>query len=255
MIHRPARVASAASLLLAAACATVPRPTPISSSRLGIAKSTGTVTRGVVQLEAGYSRGERDGRTRQTFGETLLRIGMGPRTEARVGLSSYFHTVTPTGTVEGRGDASLGLKHRLRDADGALPAIALNLLTAIPTGSSAIGAGALQPEAGLAAEWALPAGFRAIAAAQHRSAVAGDVRFGQTTLGAGARKTLSPAVAAQVDYARVFSTRDGAAAVNQLRAGAALRVTPSLQLDAWAGTATAAGVRETLFGIGFARRW
>jgi hypothetical protein len=259
MIHRPARragrIAAAVPLLLAAACATAPRPTPISSSRLGIAKSTGTVTRGVVQLEAGYSRGHQDGRTRQTFGETLLRIGMGPRTEARVGLSSYFHTVTPSNTVEGRGDASLGVKHRFRDAAGPLPAVALNLLSAIPTGSSAVSADAFQPEVGLSAEWALPAGFRALAAGSHRSAVASNERFGQTTLGAGARKTLSPAVTAQVDYARTMSTRDGAADVNQFRAGAALRVTPSLQLDAWVGRATASGVHEHLFGIGFARRW
>ena len=31
--------------------------------------------RGVVQLEGGYSEGRQDGRTRQTFGETTLRVG------------------------------------------------------------------------------------------------------------------------------------------------------------------------------------
>lgn len=256
MIFALARhTAVAAALLLSTACASVPRATPISTSRLGIAKATSTVTPGAVQFEAGYSRGEQDGRTRQTFGETQLRIGVGPRTEARFGLSSYLHTATASATVEGRGDASIGMKHRLRDAAGALPAVAFTLGSQVPTGASSVGAGEFQPEGGISGEWVLPAGFRALATASHRSAVASDVRFGQTTLGAGTRKALSPAAAAQVDYGRVLSTRAGAADVHQLRAGASLRVTPDLQLDAWAGRSTADGVREHLFGIGFARRW
>jgi hypothetical protein len=242
-------------LLLAAGCATVPRPTPISTSRLGIVKPTGTVARGVVQLEAGYSQGHQGDRTRRTFGETLLRVGMGPRTEARIGLSSYQRTETPAATVEGRGDASLVLKHRLRDAAGVLPAVAVTAGSTVPTGGSRMGAGAFQPEAGLFTEWALPAGFKALAMASHRSAVAADDRFGQTTLAAAARTALWTSAAAQLDYARVSSTRVGAPDVHQLRAGAALRVTPSLQLDAWAARATAAGAHEHLFGLGFARRW
>jgi len=256
-LSRPvARAVAALPLLLAAACATArPAAAPIATSRLGIAKATGTVARGVVQLEAGYSRGHQDGRTRQTFGETMLRVGLGPRTEARIGLSSYQRTATPSSRVEGRGDASLAVKHRVRDAAGLLPAIAVTLGSTVPTGASQVGAGAFQPEAGLFTEWKLPAGFRALAMASYRDAVAAGGRFGQTTVAAGARRSLSTAVAAQLEYARATSTRAGAADVGQLRAGAALRLTPSLQLDAWAGRATAAGVHEHLFGLGFAHRW
>ena len=255
-LSRPAgRLCAAAALLLSAACATVPRTAPVATSRLGIVKTTGTVGWGVVQLEAGYSRGNQDGRTRQTFGETLLRVGVAPRTEARIGLSSYQWTETPAATVEGRGDASLVIKHQVRTAAGLVPGIAVTFGSALPTGTSRVGAGAFQPEAGLLAEWALPAGFRALGTASHRSAVAADDRFGQTTLGAAARRTLATAVAAQLDYVLVTSTRAGAADVHQLRATAALRLTPSLQLDAWAGRAAAAGVHEHLFGVGFARRW
>jgi hypothetical protein len=253
--RRAGRIAAAAPLLLAAACATVPRPTPIATSRLGIAKATGTVARGVVQLEAGYSQGHQDGRTRQTFGETLLRVGLGPRTEARIGLSSYQRTASPSATVEGRGDASLAVKHRVRDAAGVLPAIAVTLGSTVPTGASHVGTGAFQPEAGLFAEWKLPAGFRALAMASYRDAVAAGGRFGQTTAAAGVRRSVSTVVAGQLEYARVASTRAGAADVHQLRAGAAVRLTPSLQLDAWAGRSAAAGVHEHLFGLGFARRW
>jgi hypothetical protein len=254
--RRAGRAASAAMpLLLAAACATVPRPTPISTSRLGVAKSTGTVTRGVVQLEAGYSRGHQDGRTRETLGETLLRVGVGPRTEARLGLPSYQRTVTAAATVEGLGDPVVAVKHRLHDLAGGLPAVAVTLASTVPLGADGVGAGAFQPEVGLSTEWKLPAGFRALVLGSFRDAVAAGDRFGQTTRAAGARRALSDRTLGQAEYIHVASTRAGAADVDQLRAGAALRVTSNLQLDGWAARSTAAGVHELLFGVGFAHRW
>jgi hypothetical protein len=253
--RRAGRAASAAVPLLLAACATVPRPAPISTSRLGVAKATGTVARGVVQFEAGYSRGQQDGRTRESFGETLLRVGVGPRTEARIGLSSYQRTVTPAATVEGIGDPSLAVKHRLHDLVGGLPAVAVTVGSTVPIGSDRMGAGAFQPEAGLFTEWKLPVGFRGLAMGSFRDAVAAGDRYGLTTLAAGARRGLSGRAVAQAEYVHVASTRAGAADVGQLRAGAALRVTPSLQLDAWTARSTAAGVHEYLFGLGFAHRW
>jgi hypothetical protein len=62
-------------------------------------------------------------------------------------------------------------------------------------------------------------------------------------------------VEAQVDYARVVSTREGAVGVNQLRAGAAIRVMPALQLDGFAGRASSGGNHEYVFGVGFAHLW
>jgi len=243
-------------LLLAGACATArPASAPIASSRLGIAKATGTVAPGRVQLEAGYSRGHQDGRTRELFGETLVRVGVGPRTEGRIGLSSYQRTVTPAATVTGLGDASVSVKHRLRDAAHGLPAVAVLLGTTVPTGAEKVSAGELQPEGALMTEWRLPAGFRALGTASFRDAVAAGDRYGLTTLAAGARRSLGDHVTGQLEYAQVRSTRAGAADAHHLRAGAMLRITPTLQLDAWAGRATTRGVHEHLFGLGFARRW
>lgn len=83
-----------------------------------------------------------------------------------------------------------------------------------------------------------------------------DDRFGQNTLGAAARADLSQAVAAQLEYTHVSSTRAGSTDVGQVRATLALRLTRDLQLDGWAGRATQSGVpAETLFGLGVTRRW
>ena len=209
----------------------------------------------MVQLEAGYSRARLDQRTRHAFGETLVRVGVGPRTELRAGLSPYLRTVTPAATVQGIGDASVGVKHRLRDAAGWAPAVALTVGTTLPTGARGVGAGAAQPEGALAAEWKLPHGLRALGMASYRNAIAAGDRYGLTTVAAGGRANLGSSAAAQVEYARVASTRAGAADVHHLRVGGALRLTPDLQLDGWAGRATSAGTHETLLGIGFACRW
>jgi len=250
------RLAAALPFLLAGACATArPAAAPIASSRLGIAKPTGTVAPGRVQLEAGYSRGHQDGRTREFFGETLVRVGVGPRTEGRVSLSSYQRSVTPGATVTGLGDASVSVKHRLRDAGHGLPAVAILVGTTVPTGAEKMSAGEPQPEGALMTEWKLPAGFKALGMASFRDAVAAGDRYGLTTLAAGARRNLCDHVTGQLEYAQVHSTRAGAADVRHLRAGAMLRITPTLQLDAWAGRASTAGVHEHLFGLGFARRW
>lgn len=254
--------ALAALALLSGACAAAPAASsapspapPISSSRLGLAKSTGTVPAGMVQLEAGYSRARLDQRTRHAFGETLVRVGVGARTEVRGSLSSYLRTVTPAATIEGIGDASLGVKHRLRDAGGWAPSVALTAASTLPTGAHGVGAGGFQPEAGASLEWKLPAGVRAIGMATWRDAVAAGDRYGLTTLVAAGRARIGKTGAAQLDYARTNSTRAGAADVGQLRATGALRLTPSLQLDGWAGVARSAGNHEYLAGIGFARRW
>ncbi|HET7231002.1 MAG TPA: transporter [Longimicrobium sp.] len=252
-------VARAAIVLAAGACATAnppaARPAPVASSRVGMTKTTATVAPGMVQLEAGYSRARLDQRTRHAFGETLVRIGVAPRTELRASLSSYTRTITPTGTLEGLGDASAGIKHRLRDPDGWVPAVGIIASTTLPTGHDGISAGGLQPEASALVEWKLPHGLRALGQGTWRDAVAAGDRYGLTQLSAAGRANLGRNGVAQLEYARVTSTRAGAAGVGHLRATGGLRLTPNLQLDGWAGRATTAGKHEYLFGVGFAQRW
>ncbi|HEX8694794.1 MAG TPA: hypothetical protein VF746_20375 [Longimicrobium sp.] len=174
----------------------------------------------------------------------------------RATLPSYLRTETPAATAEGLGDAALAVKHRFRQAAGWRPGISLTLGSTLPTGADAVGAGAAQPEAILAAEWRLPRRLALVGLAAHREAVLSGDRFGQNTIGAAARAELTQALGAQVEYSRVSSTRAGAADVGQLRATAAVRVTRDLQLDGWAGRVTQAGApAETQLGFGLTRRW
>ena len=254
--RRSMRGAAVAALSLAACATAQPRAGSVSTSRMGGVKGPGVVAPGVLQMEAGYSQGHRDGRTRRVLGETLLRAGVGWDTELRATVPSYLRTTTAAATTEGMGDAGLALKHRFRQPAGWLPGVSLTLGSTLPTGADGIGAGAAQPEGALAAEWRLPHRLAVVGIAAHRHAVLAGDRFGQSTFGVAGRADLTSAVGTQLEYTRVSSTRAGAADVGQLRATAAVRVTRDLQLDGWAGRVTQDGVpAEAQLGLGFTRRW
>jgi hypothetical protein len=254
---RSIRTATAvAAALLASACAATQRPGAVSTSRMGVVKGPGVVAAGVLQVEAGYTHAERDGRTRDVFGETLLRVGFGRDTELRATIPSYLRTVASGATAEGASDAALAVKHRFRQPAGWMPGVSLTVGSTLPTGADAFSAGSAQPEAVAAAEWRLPHRLALVGIAAHREAVLAGDRFGQNTLGAAVRAELPASTAVQLEYSRVASTRAGAREVGQARATAALRLTRDLQLDGWAGRVTQAGTSaETQLGFGFTRRW
>jgi hypothetical protein len=250
--------AALAALLLALSAGTAAaqaKAPPILSSRLGIAKPTGIIAPRHVQVEAGYARAHTGVRTRQTFGETALRIGVGMDTEVRIGVPSYQRTATSTAHVNGLSDAALGVKHRFRMARGLLPALAASVGATLPTGAEGVGAGAAQPEASLAAEWTLAPRLRAAAFTAHRSAILDDDRFGLTTGAVALRFDATPRATLQLDLADVHSTRAGGTETARARGTAAFRLTPSLQLDAYAERASTSGAAETFVGVGVARRW
>lgn len=257
-ISYPARLRALALVagLLAAPAALTAQGGGVSTSRMGAVKSPGVVAAGVVQVEAGVSQGDRDERTRRTFGEVLLRVGVGRDTELRAILPSYQRTVSPTDSVAGLGDAGVAVKHRFRRAAGWRPGLASTLTATLPTGATEVGAGALQPEASVAAEWRVLPRLSLLTQAGHREAVADDDRYGQNTLGAALRANLSQVLATQLEYANVSTTRAGATDRHQLRATLAARLTQDLQLDGWGGRVTQRGVAaEAQFGVGITSRW
>ena len=253
---RRSRFLLGAALALLAGCASAPRPGVVAGSRLGLAKAPAVLPRGVAQLEGGYSHAAAGARWRESIGEPLLRLGVGGSTELRFAPPSYQRSRTAAGAeVEGVGDAYAAVRYRVRDAAGWAPLVSVQVGGTLPVGAGGVGAGQAQPEAALYALWRLPEGVQLLTMGVHRSAVAGDDRFGASTLAAGVRRDVVPGLTAQADYGVVHSTRLGAGTVHQVRGGAAVRLGRNLQLDGWIGRTTANGVHETGFGAGFSRRW
>jgi hypothetical protein len=136
-------------------------PDPLGTDRPDFTEGTSTVPVGHYQLEGGYTftrQGEEDS---SSLGELLLRIGVGDRVEARLGIGSY--TSADTGIpgaskLSGYEDPTIGAKIRLNTDDPDLlppgwPHLAVLLATSVPVGSDELTADEWQPEAKLALGW------------------------------------------------------------------------------------------------------
>lgn len=117
---------------------------------------------GRVDVEASlvdWSRASTPGASQDQWliGDLLVRTGLNPAVEARIGLTSYGVTRTydPAGVAHdyAAGDLSLGLRWNLAHPGGSGASVALQPTLTLPTGGRAIGAGTW------GAALALPASF------------------------------------------------------------------------------------------------
>lgn len=134
-------------------------PEPVVTDRPDFTESAETVAGGRMQLESGYTYTQASGDRSQSLGELLLRVGLDPRTEIRIGLNSYTWERTPSGRLSGLEDADLGFKVRLTRGSARFdlrrPTLAVIGLTSLPTGGTAYRTGRMQPEVKLCSGWAL----------------------------------------------------------------------------------------------------
>ena len=145
--HIPSRgtcAAAALSLLLALSMAParaqpVPPVEDLVSDRPDATESALAVPAGTWQLEAGVSWEESgDGETLQVPA-SLLRGGLTERLELRLGWDGWLrHEAEGGETLEGAGDAELGLKLELLAEGRGRPALALLAATSLPVGEGGL---------------------------------------------------------------------------------------------------------------------
>ena len=164
-------LAAAVLCTLAAAGARAGDEEPISPDRPGVAETGEVVGKGRVQLETSvqWERQRDDAlHTRTLSTPTLLRIGLGERTELRVETDgrNVIHASDPaTGersTVAGYADTSLGLKWHVADQQGTgfgTPSLGVLLQADLPSGSRELRGKGVRPSLSLPAEWELPGGY------------------------------------------------------------------------------------------------
>ncbi len=137
--------------LLASPAALAQDDDPLVSDRPDFTESAVTVAPGRVQVEAGATHTEADGAECQTIGEALVRIGLLPRLERRLGLGSWARVDEPGGRdPNGLTDASVGVKIALGEPLGWTTAVLLS--TTLETGSDELGEPHPQPGLVLAAQ-------------------------------------------------------------------------------------------------------
>ena len=104
---------------------------PIVTDRPDQTESSQTVPRNTVQVETGWSVAGNLGVSDHAFLGTLVRLGVGPTAEARLGFGGLNRSA---GGWEA-GDFEVGFKQRLRDGEGASPTVALLAHVTITSGA------------------------------------------------------------------------------------------------------------------------
>jgi hypothetical protein len=126
---------------------------PVLSDRPGFGDGTNILSAGTIQLESGWnlsnqSAGNVVERTLEA-GSPLLRVGLGHRTELRVGGDGfvlYAHRVGDVSErVAGAADYSVGVKYALVSEKGLRPALTLIPLVSLPAGHPFFTSGGFDP--------------------------------------------------------------------------------------------------------------
>jgi hypothetical protein len=220
-----------------------------------VSEYAGVVGRRVVQAEGGYSIGRSGETTSQSWGELMLRAGIGGHTEARVELNAL--DVSGGGTrARGLDDAAVSVKARLHSgAESArLDGVALIVRTSLPTGSRAVAAHTWAPSVLLSADWALTGQLALTTSAVYVDARENEVRVGRATAAAAVGYALTPRWQPQAEYSITGTTRGPAGVGHQVLGALVYLVGPDLQLDAWGARAFGEG-GETRVGVGVVQRW
>jgi hypothetical protein len=131
---------------------------PVASDRPGFGDGANILSAGTIQLESGWSvssqsEGNAVGRT-FVAGNPLLRLGLGYRTELRVGGDGFVLYAHRAGDVlervAGAADYSVGVKYALVSEKGLRPAITLIPLVSLPAGHRFFTSGGVDPTVKLA---------------------------------------------------------------------------------------------------------
>lgn len=229
---------------------------PLVTDRPDFTESAAVIPLGRYQLETGYTATRERGATEHAIGELLVRAGLAQRLELRVGFASVVVLEDSTGrSATEREDGSLGIKLRLLDGGptGSLrPEAALLAGSTLPTGSNALRAPRLQPEAKLALAWS-PRDRVAVSTNVGYLRVAEDARSydelnASLSLGFGVSERIG-AYAEVYGFSPELDSRSAFA-----NGGITWLLSPDAQLDLRAG-AGISGSSAVFIGLGFARRF
>jgi hypothetical protein len=255
--------------MLLGACASLGAPGPVVADRPGYTDAPTALPAGAVQLEAGIT----DDRVSETLGtpsteyrslgETLLRVGVGARTELRLFGNSYGMRVTDGApTVSGLEDVKIGAKMNLRASPDSLhawlPNAALLAATTLATGASGLSAGGAQPEAKLAINWTTPSPFSLYANLGYGAIYTGAGRATRGWTSLAGWWAVNPRVSLfgeGLTIGRVSGSGSGTSG-NDIDGGVTYLVNDRFQLDVRVGTGIGSETsHERFIGAGFARRW
>lgn len=241
---------------------------PLVTDRPDQTESTAVVPVSSVQIEAGASYGQVYGglpRLRAlAVGGTLVRVGLLPWLEGRVGFGGWQRTeVTEAGVrdmiASGAGDVELQAKVRLREGGGASPSIALIPGLTLPTGEEDFGAPRAEPSLRLAVAHELSdrvgLGWNvAVARPTDVDATGREDTWSELAYTLALGIGVNERVGAFVESFGVVAAGDGAPPAHSLDGGFTFLLTPLVQLDVAAGVGISSAAEDWTLGVGLSVR-
>ncbi|HYN21115.1 MAG TPA: transporter [Thermoanaerobaculia bacterium] len=231
----------------------------IVTDRPDFTESTSTLPPGHFQIEGGTTVARVEEEDSTSFGELLVRVGMGEMWEARLGIGSYSRIETPLADFTGFEDPSVGLKVRFTEAADQLapgqPAMALIFLTSIPAGDEDLTDDEWVPEAKLALGWSLSSRFSLGSNVNYAYAVDGDDRFHQLSGSLTSGFSITDRVGSYLEWFGFLEEIEDGPSTHYVNGGVTYLVNNDLQVDARVGTGLNDADPDWFVGVGAAIRW
>jgi Putative MetA-pathway of phenol degradation len=224
---------------------------PIATDRPAVTDSSVVVAAGSFQGENGFLETSSQGQSVLDGPESLVRFGVGKRTELRFTVPDYFHNLT-TSAGSGFGDFAFGVKEQLGPTPGKFD-VSVILFLSFPTGAHTVSSGGYDP--GFQVPWsrALSANWTAAGMLSVYWPTQGRTRnvTGKSTFLLD--RQLTKPWDAFVEYAGDFPEAGGPR--HLLHFGTALKITNQQQIDFHAGVGLSSAAVDHLVGIGYSFRF
>jgi hypothetical protein len=221
----------------------------ISTDRPSVANSSVVVPKGYLQAENGLLVTDTQGQYFLDLPETALRFGLFGKTELRLFVPDYFHSLmNDTASISGFGDMGIGVKQQLALTRENFK-LSVILFLSLPTGAKALSSHGYDP--GLQLPWSRQVSKKWTASGQVAfywpTQVSKHNFTGETTFVLD--RQLTRPWDAFVEYAGDFPQRGGTRQL--LHFGSAYKLAPRHQIDFQIAAGLSRAAPETFVGVGY----
>ncbi len=231
----------------------------IQPDRPDFTEGTGLIPPGHIQVEGGTTLARVEDSDSTSLGELLVRIGIGERSEARIGLGSYSRIDDGFSDISGFEDPGLELKVRLTDEAGeqppGRPAVALVLGTSVPAGNKNLTSDEWVPLALVAFDWELGDRFGLGANLGGSYEADGGDRFNQAFASLSAGFSATDRLGTYLEWYGFSKEEIDGPSTHYLDGGVSFLINDDLIVDARIGTGLNDARPDWFAGVGASVRW
>lgn len=230
---------------------------PISKDRQSFSVGPGTVPRGRIQFETGYTFSFEDAHPNvktHRFPETLVRLGLTDILEFRLEWPTL--TVINNGRdVDGLNDLALGFKIQVFQQQGLRPRLSFVGRLSIPTGNEDLSSDRVDPELRTILTYALDKRVGLFGNVNVAGPTSRGKRFVQVSSSLGLSATIRETVSGFVEYFGSYPIDVAGGSGHFLQTGILYLLTYNIQLDGRVGVGLNRGTDDVFTGAGISWRF